>query len=300
MKHMYNAIALLFSITLTGCQNINDNKNTKLEGPYLGQQPPSNTAKLFAPGLVSTSDWSDGGKFSPDMNEFYVTRWRVKDKKTEWFAVIYKKVGEQWQEFPDPDRTRLPTFSTDGNTKFFRHEYQVRTNNGWSEPKSLGPEFEKIRIMGISESNQGTLVLDEWARDGYGTLRYSRLVDGKREAPKPLDKSIFNGRWIGHPFIAPDESYILWDTELESGFGKKDLWISFKLQNGEWGQAINLGKKVNTEAEEGGPHITPDGKYLLFNRLVRAEGGKAQSDLYWIDTSFLEELKPSNAYSTAL
>lgn len=63
--------------------------------------------------------------------------------------------------------------------------------------------------MGLTVSSKGTYVFDEATRDGKGVLRYSRLVDGKREAPRPLSKVINTGKWNGHPFIAPDESYIM-------------------------------------------------------------------------------------------
>lgn len=296
MKPTYTSMAALLAIALAGCQSYTNDANPELVGPYLGQQPPGDNAELFAPGIITTKEWGDAGKFSPDMNEFYLTRWRVKDNKTERFAVTYKLENNSWQAFEDPNRKNLPTFSPDGNTKYFKSHYQERTKSGWSEQKSLGKGFEDIRIMGVSASNKGTLVFDEWTSDGSGTLRYSTLVNGKWQAPTPLDKKVFNGKWIAHPYIAPDESYIMWDSEMSSGYGQQDLWISFKLQDGTWGQAINLGERVNTDAEEGGPQVTPDGKFLFFNRMVPSTDGKSQSDLFWIDASFLDELKPSNAY----
>ena len=55
------------------------------------------------------------------------------------------------------------------------------------------------------------------------------------------------GEWKAHPFIAPDESYLIWDDEREGGYGDNDLYISFRQQDGSWGAAINLGDKINTE-----------------------------------------------------
>jgi Tol biopolymer transport system component len=125
--------------------------------------------------------------------------------------------------------------------------------------------------MSLAASANGTLVLDERGSSaGNGTLRYSEIIDGVRQNPKPFGKEINTGKWNAHPYIAPDESYILWDGEREDGFGSNDLFVSFRNKDGTWSEAINLGDKVNTEAEEGGPHITPDGKYLIFkNQLPR-------------------------------
>ncbi|MTI30777.1 serine hydrolase [Xanthovirga aplysinae] len=263
-----------------------------LKGPYLGQKPPGLTPKAFAPGIVNTEDWGDAGGFSPDMNEFYVTRWRHNGKR-ERKSVTFKKIDNRWHEIAVPDEAPNPYFSPDGKTLYFGKRYKERTKDGWSEMKSLGPSFEEIPIMGLTASRKGTLVFDEFTRDGNGILRYSRLVDGNREAPKVLGKEINTGKWNAHPFIAPDESYIMWDGERESGYGDSDIYISFRQKDGSWGKAINLGDKINTEAEEGGPKVTPDGKYLFFNRMVTPTIGDAspQSDLFWVDAQIIENLR---------
>jgi Tol biopolymer transport system component len=268
---------------------------SKLTGPYLGQKTPGLTAKPFAPGIVNTQEWGDAGGFSPDMNEFFVSRWRHSQDAKEPESVIYKRVGDRWQKIAVPLDADKPSYSPDGNTLYYRAKYKERTADGWSELKSLGPAFEAIQIMGLTASANGTLVLDErGSREGDGILRYSRLIDGKREDPKPLPKEINTGKWNAHPFIAADESYIMWDGERESGFGSNDLYISFRQGDGAWSEAINLGDKVNTAAEEGGPQITPDGKYLFFNRMLLPVSGKGepQSDLFWIDAQIIETLRP--------
>ncbi|GGO73476.1 hypothetical protein [Bowmanella pacifica] len=268
----------------------------RLEGPYLGQTPPGLTALPFAPGIVNTQEWGDVGSFSPDMQTFYVARWKHTADAKEPESLRFNKVGNRWHKTLMPTGTRKPSFSPDGKTRYFRGEYQERTADGWSELKSLGPAFEAIRIMGLTASAKGTLVLDENAssKGGYGILRYSRVIKGKREEPKPLPKTINTGKWNAHPFIAPDESYIMWDGERQSGYGASDIYISFQQKDGAWGEAINLGEKVNTEAREGGPQVTPDGKYLLFNRMVPYGNGKSgsQSDLFWIDAQIIEALRP--------
>jgi Tol biopolymer transport system component len=228
------------------------------------------------------------------MNKFYVLRWRVNNSKRETESVTFKKMDNRWHEIVVPGRTRVPFFSPDGKTMHFGKRYKERTKDGWSEMKSLGSPFEEIRIMSLTVSNKGTYVFDEVGTNGDGVIRHSRLVDGKREEPKPFSKEINAGTWNAHPFIAPDESYIMWDGKRESGYGNSDLYISFRQPDGSWGEAINLGDKVNTDAEEGGPQVTPDGKYLFFNRVVTPEIGDtgSHSDLYWVDAQIIEDLRP--------
>ena len=181
------------------------------------------------------------------------------------------------------------------------HQTEVELGHGVSL-FSEGPQFPErggvvaleIRIMSLTASANGTYAFDEIGSDGDGVIRYSRLIDGKREEPRPFGKEINTGTWNAHPFIAPDESYIMWDGERESGYGNSDGYISFRQKDGSWGAAINLGDEINTEAEEGGPRITPDGKYLFFNRVVTPAIGDAgpHSDLFWVDAQIIETLRP--------
>lgn len=295
MKSIFTSAALILSAAMATDVSLAGDELSKLKGPYLGQTPPGDTAKPFAPGLVNTEEWGDAGGFSPDMTEFYVSRWRHTRDAPEPTNVVFKQKGDGWQMETVPGDHRRPFHSPDGKTLHFKAKYKERTANGWSEMKSLGPKFEEIQIMGLTASAKGTLVLDEFGTSaGDGIIRYARRIGGKWEDPKPLPKEINTGKWNAHPYIAPDESYIMWDGERESGFGSNDLYISFRGKDGSWGEAINLGNKVNTAAEEGGPHITPDGKFLIFNRMVPKGGNEKnrQSDLFWIDASFIEELRP--------
>lgn len=263
------------------------------EGPYLGQEPPGLRPKPFAPGIVNTTGWGDAGRFSLDMKEFHVIRWRLKDGKRETASVTFKQTGTHWQELAMPDRASIPFISPDGKTMYLKSQYRERTAAGWSELKSMGASFEEIRIMSLAASARGMVVFDEIGTNGNGLLRYAQRQDGQWETPKPFGKEINTGTWNAHPYLAPDESYMLWDGERASGYGSSDIYISFRQPDGSWSEAINLGSWVNTEAEEGGPQITPDGKYLFFNRMVKPEAGdgEAQSDLFWVDAQLIDLLK---------
>jgi Tol biopolymer transport system component len=260
-----------------------------LEGPYLGQTPPGSTPQSFAPGIVNTEDWGDGGHFSLDMTEFYIFRWRPNNGKRETQAITYRKMNNQWRKIANP-REQIPFFAPDGKRLYYKDQYQERTASGWSELKSLGPAFEEIRMMSLAASKSGTLVLDEIGNNGDGLLRYSRIIDGKRELPKPFGPAINSGRWNGHPYIAPDDSYIMWSGEQAGTYGKNDLYISFQKEDGSWGKAINMGDKINTDAEEGAPRVTPDGKYIMFGRSFYPK--PPHNDLYWVSAQVIEELRP--------
>ena len=291
MKHKLPSIPLLLSVLVlsSGCYAKGD--VPVLEGPYLGQKPPGLTPEPFALGIVTTKGWEVGARFSRDMDAFYFLRKRHDNEETE--SVIYQQKDNRWHETITQGRTRLPFYSPDGEVVHLGKQYKERTKSGWSEVKDLGSPYKQIPIMSLTASNKGTYVFDEATRDGNGVLRYSSLINGQREAPKPLDKAINTGKWNAHPYIAPDESYILWDSEREGGYGDNDLYVSFKSQDGSWGKAINFGDKINTDAQEFGPMITPDGKYLFFSRNMGPIAGQksANVDTFWVDAQFIKDLK---------
>jgi hypothetical protein len=272
-------------------KNITDASDPILAGPYLGQKPPGLTPEPFAPGIVTTKGLEDGGVFTTDMNEFYFIRKRLDNKKME--TVIYKQKNNRWVETVQP-QPFYPFFAPDGKTMFLGKRYKVRTEIGWSELKSLGSPFQEIDIMSLSASLIGTYAFDERRPEDDGILRYSRLIDGKREAPIPFSKEINSGTRNSHPFIAPDESYIIWDGIKACGFGSVDLYISFRQQDGSWGTVINMGNKINTDAYEAGAKVTPDGKYLFFVRVVTSTTDNPYSDIdiYWVDAKIIQTLRP--------
>jgi CubicO group peptidase (beta-lactamase class C family) len=280
-----------------GGKSDGQDKSPVLEGPYLGQKLPGLTPEPFAPGLITTNGIEDGGVFTTAMDAFYFIRERQDTNKME--AVMYKQKNNRWHEtvlLGKDAQPFYPCFAPDGKTMHLGKRYKERTDTGWSTVKSLGAPFEEINIMSLSSSLKGTYVIDERRPDDDGILRYSRLVDGKREAPKPFSKAINSGTRNSHPYIAPDESYMMWDGIKDSGFGSVDLYISFRQQDGSWGAAINMGDKINTDAYEAGAKVTPDGKYLFFVRVVTStpEDPYADIDIFWVDAQIIETLRPKS------
>ena len=223
------------------------------------------------------------------MNEFYLIR--DGGSYEEMTFVVFEYRDNQWQESVISPRVGQPFISPDGQTMHLGKRYMKRTESGWSEIESLGEEFAEISIMRLTASSQGTYYFDEVGSDGDGVIRYSRLVDGEREEPRVASEAINTGSWLAHPFIAPDESYILWDGKRDEGFGSSDIYISFREQDGSWGNAINLGDEINTEAWEAAASVTPDGKYLFFNRNMGTDAYE-NVDILWVDAQVIESLRP--------
>ena len=263
----------------------NTNKSA-LQGPYVGQTPPGLIPRLFEPGVRTQQQRDWGGGFTPDMQEYYFSRWYAEGDSKKF---VYTLNNNQWH-LSEVDAASSPSISPDGQTMYASKVFRKRTTNGWSQPESIGSMFDDFRIMRLTVSAAGTYVFDEATRDGKGLLRYSTVVNGERQPPQAFGKQINTGKWTAHPFIAPDESYLIWDSEREGGYGDSDMYISFRQADGSWGEAINFGDEINTEGEDGGGYVTPDGKYLFYCRRC----SPPDFDIMWVDARVIENLRPKH------
>jgi hypothetical protein len=280
MKHIHIAIPLLFSFFGLCNTSYGQDEFPALEDRYLGQKPPGLTAEIFAPGVISTQEHVETEVlFLPNMRELSFTRMGGEYKEPAWFVMEYKENG----------------WSRKAITAADMKSYQELFSPSVSTMTKLDP-FKDIPIIGFTTSQNGTYyfyVLD--FKDGSGHISYSRLIDGKYEAPKIMSNSINRGKYIAHPFVAPDESYLMWDAEKD-GESTPDIYISFRNQDGSWGEAINMGDTINTAAYEQRPKVTPDGKYLFFwrgDKKVREDGTSYWiGNPHWVDAQFIETLRP--------
>lgn len=290
-KNIIKISALVLAVVLNACKTENSNTQgsdvSPIENTYLGQKPPGLTPQLFAPDIIQTAHREAEAAITPDLKEFYFRRRGGKYENNTLVVIQYK--DNQWVESVVPPRAGEPFISPDGKILHLGNKYRERIDTGWSEVKSLGPMFDREDwgIMRLTASAKGTYVFDDYKSNDV--IRISMIKDGIREEPKLLDKEINSGKWTAHPFIAPDESYLIWDSEKDSGYGNSDLYISFRQKDGSWGRAINLGDKINTEFSEAYGSMSPDGKYFFFHRGYGGDTG----DIFWVDAQVIERLKPN-------
>jgi Tol biopolymer transport system component len=284
---------LLMSMTLLTFIDSNaDEQRTfpELKGSLMGQKPPGMVAEPFAPGVISKSGWDIEGVFAPGMQEFYFTT-RF-GEGTPITVTGFRQKNGVWKKYTQFKRQGEVTFSPDGRRMHMAEGYKDRKGDGWSERQSLGPMFDREDwgIMRLSASAKGTYVFDDYKSNDV--IRISTIKDGKRQPPIKMRPEINSGEWTAHPFIAPDESYLIWDSEREGGYGDSDLYISFRQHDGSWGPAINMGEQVNSPGWDAYASVTSDGKYMLFNRTL--VDGSDKTEIYWVDAKIIESLKAKN------
>ena len=266
---------------------------TGINKPYFGQEPPDDTPKLFAPGIVSTKgDLEYSCTFSPDGREMFFSA-RIGKNIGRMFYSRWEKGGWTFPKVPELSRGHidyLPYIMPDGIRLFFgrivKDENGVVISNGlyamdrneerkfaWSEPYLFEDGEGWMHVSATEDLTIYTTYLPT-----RKTARF-RLIDEGYPTRETPEGGLHPG---GHPSIAPDERYIIFDSERAGGFGAGDLWVCFRNPDGTWGEAINLGNKLNTPGNESIPHLTPDGKYLFYT---------ANRDIYWVNAKIIEELK---------
>lgn len=298
MKRFLTFIAM-FSVLAANSQINAQDEFPTLKGPYMGQKTPGMVAEPFAPGIISKEGWELEGVFAPGLKEFYFTldrgTYEGPNKTGRRHTVVgFRQENNIWKKYTEFPRTGEVTFSPDGKRMHMAKGYKDRIGDGWTERKSLGPMFDNknLGIMRLSASAKGTYVFDDYKTD---MIRISELKNGKREEPKMMGAIVNTGKWTAHPFIAPDESYLIWDSERDEGFGGSDLYISFKQKDGSWGAAINMGPEVNSDKWDAYATVTSDGKYILFNRRIDdGSTDKTNIDVYWVDAKIIDTLRPTN------
>ncbi len=272
----------------------------KLTGPYLGQKTPGTTPEIFAPGIVSTADHEFSCSFTPDGNELYFTR---ATEETPPLVMVTKLVDGVWTRpevvpFVENTASFEPRVTADGKRLYYTYAGKVpdspgppmniffveREGAGWGAPQNAGPLFNPMKAMCISTTRDGTIYTTEVSGGpGKESLGVAKLVDGTYEKIEKLGPPISIDAGDMYPFIAPDESYLLFCSRRPVEGIKSELFISFRSKDGTWGEprAVDLGQRA------GLPLVTPDGKFLFFTG-----GERGKSDIYWVDAKILDELRP--------
>jgi len=108
----------------------------------------------------------------------------------------------------------------------------------------------------------------------------------------PVEKGNLKGCCPG---IAPDGSFMVFYSirpGARSGT-ETDLYLTLRRPDGTWTKPRNMGPKINSRYYEHGARISPDKKYMFFNRSNGWNLNRATdtADIYWVE---LKEYLPES------
>jgi len=291
---MKKSVLVILLLALTAISmNAQQNDFPKLTGPYLGQKPPGMTPEIFAAGIVSSKEFVDFKlAFSPDGNECYF--YRLSHPSDELIPTIFFTKVEKgiWTK---PSKLQItqgasafhPCVTVDNKWLLFYWQFgpgqtqqtgfyaSARTDTGWSVPKYAG------RGMYLTSDRSGNFYTTDsvWGAQPKHYLAKVTFSDGLFTQYERLNIRTHYGKQT-HPCIAPDGSYLIFDTEEENS----RLFVSIKDKEGNWGEAIDL-TPHGFKPQARGAYISPDGKYLFFSY---------DMDIWWVDIRAIEKLRPKS------
>lgn len=106
---------------------------------------------------------------------------------------------------------------------------------------------------------------DGKSSDGVVKLQLfsSKYEDGKWGSQEALPYNS-NEYSVGHASLTPDGKTMYFASDMPGGKGGVDIYIARMKDDGTWGEAENLGDKINTEGNEMFPFIHSEQEMLFF------------------------------------
>jgi len=191
--------------------------------------------------------------------------------------------------------------------------FMDRTADGWGEPYNPGPPinteagefFPSTTRSGVLYFTRDTTV--EGKRQSL--ICRSRPADGGYGPVDVLPPEVNAGDMQFNAFIDPDERFLIFGMAgREDAIGQADYYISFRDEDDAWSGPFNMGEKINTPGNRVvSAWLSNCGRFLFFasNRTSELEErswrqfreghgkpGNGNSDIYWVEASIIEELRP--------
>ncbi len=270
---------------------------------YWRQNPPGDSAVIFAPGLISLANRRETKiVFSPSGLECLIGV-----GVSNAFKIMYSNhFNGYWSE---PQTANFianvnpiePFFSPDSLNIFFVSNTDIyvsaRLNQDWGTPVKLGfPVNTGYEEYHPTVSSAGTLYFCSTRSNGSLDIYCSKYENGSYSAVTKLDDVInrHNSQQNGayDPFISADESYLIFTSVRSGGYGQEDQYISYK-RNGRWTNPKNLGPFINSTGIEYGSYISPESNYYFFSRPA-GWGPNQPADIYWVRADFILKLSRTN------
>ena len=178
-------------------------------------------------------------------------------------------------------------------------ESRVDKKSKWSTPVPV----EEIN----SDFEEGTPAFSSDYREIYFTrceagkreqkgcvIMYSKRTGDAWSDPKNLG-ILPDSVVAAHPALSPDGLTLYFVSDIEGGFGKKDIWKSTRAKEGDtWSKPVNLGPDINTPGDELFPYCREDGTLYFSSDGQIGMGGldifsaQPQPDGSWV----IRNLKP--------
>jgi outer membrane protein OmpA-like peptidoglycan-associated protein len=220
-----------------------------------------------------------------------------------------------------------PLLSPDGKTLYFSRRnhpdnvggvddkediwYSELGEDGkWQIAKNMGPQLNNSSpnflnaITATPDGKSVILILGNKFVEGKKKMQAGVSISSKvgGEWTKPVALNIineYNYNDKANYFLANNRKTLLMSIQREDSRGDRDLYVTFMKEDSVWTEPLNLGRTINTVAEESAPFLAVDDKSLYFSS--KGFSGFGGNDIYiskrlddtWTNWSEPENLGPT-------
>lgn len=274
-----------------------------LKGAYLGQKSPGMTPEIFAPEIISTDESEGSSGFARNGMVFIFQRFINRECHT----YIMTRQGDMWSKpelipfwkqlihngdfviAPD-DITMLFQVKQDHSGQLESNIWEVKLEeDGWGTRSALpAPINTSYDESYASRASNGNLYFFSRRPGGVGQSDLYMAEYQINGYSKPINLKELNTQFHEwDPYVAPDESFLIFCSTKPGGEGDDDLYISFRDSKNRWTTPITMGKQINSQRSENRPYITNDGRFLFYTSSRRGN-----RDIYWVDAKIIKDFKP--------
>lgn len=218
-----------------------------------------------------------------------------------------------------PYKEYAPILSPDGKTLFFSRQNHPENTGGEDDPEDVWfSELDengewKLAQNASTINTDGPNFVSAVTPDGNSVVlilgnKYNK--SGRLEAgisfatkegdewgdPEPVEiLNDYNYNERAHYFMSNNRQVLFMAVERDDTNGGLDLYVTFLMDDGRWEEPKNIGKNVNTAADELAPFLAADDKTLYFSS--NGYSGYGAHDIYVtrrLDDTWLNWSDPEN------
>lgn len=140
-------------------------------------------------------------------------------------------------------------------------------NEAWTAPTNVGPPINtEGHDATVNLAPDGQKLFTYRDDKGAGNIYESVLIGDKWSEPEKMGKAINSSFHESSASISYDGKQIYIVSErIDDSYGGRDIFLCSQNAKGKWEVAQNAGTVINTEYNEEGVFIVPDGKTMFFS-----------------------------------
>jgi len=190
----------------------------------------------------------------------------INNEYSQYHPLVTANESEMIYTYRTPVISKGVKFDTRDGDEFEKLLVSYSTDGVWGPAKQLALPINtkqtNIATAGLSPDGQ-TLYL--YRTNDNGDIYQSHLTDNKWAKPKPMGKNINSVGKESSITVSADGKTYYFTSDRPGGYGMGDIYMTTCDDKGKWSAPKNLGPVINTQYDEQGVYLAPDGNTLYFS-----------------------------------